>query len=71
MNTLEFAQRGSTLDRPLSRIKLTPQQREEVALAYIAGKSSGVLARKYRVGRGYVRHLAEQRGYMRREARRA
>lgn len=71
MNTLEFATRGSTLDKPISRIKLTPQQREEVARAFIAGKSSGVLSRKYRIHRAYVRQLAEQRGYKRREARRA
>ena len=67
MTTLEFAQRGSKLRYAYHKRmpRLSPEQREEMVLAYIAGKSGEWLARKYRVHPNYPRMLATKRGYRR------
>lgn len=68
MNTLEFAERGSTLRVRRNRTMLTREQRDAIVAAYIAGKSCGVLARKYKISRNYPIQLAAMRGYRRRRA---
>lgn len=39
-------------------MKLTVEQKLDVVTAFFCGKSSGVLARKYKVSAGYIRQLA-------------
>lgn len=56
--------------------KLTPQQRLRLLSEYKAGKTSGILARRYGVTANYVHVLASRNGYRRdyswhEEARRA
>jgi len=57
MSTLAFAGRNSELDRQ-PRGRLTKEQRAELVEQHLAGKSSGVLARKYGVHPSYPRFLA-------------
>lgn len=45
--------------------KLTPQQRLNLLNEYKAGKTSGILSRKYGVTSSYVHALASRNGYRR------
>lgn len=57
MSALSFAGRGSELDSR-QRGTLTREQRNELLREHLAGKSSGILARKYKVHPSYPRFLA-------------
>lgn len=67
MNALEFAQRGSTLKYDNRRkTKLPAEQRAKVVREFIAGKTSGVLARKYGVSANLICSWANRSGFKRR-----
>jgi Mor family transcriptional regulator len=68
MTALEFACRGSSLKRPREDIfhRFTEEQRTRIVEEWASGKSSGVLARKYRISTGYIHYLASRHGYRRR-----